>query len=157
AIDQISQHIPVSLGTDSTLTGSATLLDEMKLAADCKLVNYETIYSMVSKQAAIIFNLEKTEIEINSIADFFCLPIKSVDYIENIFESNPSDVAMVMVNGELKLIDQKIETNESPKHSLQVGSKKKNVSIDVVNLKKRIARKVPIEILKLNSLWNLIE
>ena len=157
AIDQMLPAFPVLLGTDSTLTGSATLLDEMKVAVESKLASQEKIYSMVSDHAAAIFQLEKPKIGLNSIADFFCLPIKSSSYVENIFDSTPSDVSMVMVDGDLKLKAMNIESNESPKYQTHIGSREKRVSVDVSKLKKKIIQKVPLEILSLNPLWSLIQ
>jgi cytosine/adenosine deaminase-related metal-dependent hydrolase len=73
----------VLLGTDSTLTGSATLLDEMKVAA-----NY------ISKQE--IFDMVKGE-------GFFVATKIDDDPLENLFKLQPKDIMMVMSRGKIRL------------------------------------------------------
>lgn len=79
----------VFLGTDSTLTGSPTLLDEMRVAS--KFVSKEEVYRMVTR---------------NSIG-FFIAKKKVDNAIDNLLSLEPKDISMVVSRRRIRLQDGK--------------------------------------------------
>ncbi|HZX72825.1 MAG TPA: amidohydrolase family protein [Cyclobacteriaceae bacterium] len=157
-IQELKNKIKVALGTDSTLTGSSTLLDEIKVAAKTNLADARGIYNMVSSIPVEIFGLPEVNIAPNQIADLFIAPIKANDYFENLQTLDPADMAMVLIQGEIRLLDVKFENkNSMTKNSVTIQGRHKKTDIDIAALKSRIEKKVGSKILNQNPLWVLLE
>lgn len=77
----------VFLGTDSTLTGSPTLLDEMRIAA--QFIPKKEIFEMVKGEG------------------FFVARKIESDALENLFKLQPKDITMVFSRGKIRLQDSK--------------------------------------------------
>jgi hypothetical protein len=73
----------VLLGTDSTLTGSPTMLDEMRVAS--QFISKEEILNMVRGEG------------------FFVAKKLKQDPIENLFELQPKDITLVFSRGKIRL------------------------------------------------------
>jgi len=73
----------VLLGTDSTLTGSPTLLDEMRVAA--QFVSKKEVFAMVKGEG--LFIARKID----------------ADPLENLFKLQPKDIVMVISRGKIRL------------------------------------------------------
>lgn len=132
----LPRKLNVVLGTDSTLTGSPTLLHEMKIAS-----NY------ISRQE--IFKMTRSH------TDFFIAPIINSDPIENLFSIEPKDIKMVIVNGEVRMQDE--STGLPPlKNSFSVQGVKKQTDINVQKLRSYFEKKIGGKILEANPLWNMI-
>ena len=121
----------VFLGTDSTLTGSPTLLDEMRVAAGTGLASKEEIFKMVT---------------VNSRGFFIAPKIKN-DAIENLFELRPKDILLVIRDGKIHLQDPSVGLPPL-KHG--------KTNIDIDKLKLYFEKKVGTKILEQNPLWQLI-
>jgi cytosine/adenosine deaminase-related metal-dependent hydrolase len=150
---KLKGKIKIGLGSDSTLTGSPTILDEMRRALETGLTNSREICEMVTNSPAQIFNLPAPAIQVSQPADFFITPARDKDYFENLIQLNPSDITMVVVDG-------KIRTSEHNfgflKNSFKINDTEKFTDIDVRSLKQRIQKKVGASILEANPLWQLI-
>jgi hypothetical protein len=155
AIDKIKIVSSVALGTDSTLTGSPTLLDELKIAFETGLATQEEIFSMVTNVAASIHQMESPEISTGSKANFFLLPKRVANYLNNIFECSFSDIALVVKLGKPVLGDEVFALPEL-KHEFFVNGVKKRSTLNVRELKKRIDKEVPLEFLEQNPLWVMV-
>jgi cytosine/adenosine deaminase-related metal-dependent hydrolase len=157
-IERIKSKLRVALGTDSTMTGSATLLEEMCVAGQTHKASRVEIFDMVTVNAGTIFNLPAPEINAGQPADLFIVPMRKSDYIENLFSASPSDLAMVMVGGRVRLqselIDKKIISDS---YSVKISGERKLTDVDVSSLKKRIEKIVPKSALEKNPLWSVIE
>lgn len=157
-IQKLKNRIKVAIGSDSTLTGEVTFLDEIKVATKTNLANPKEIFEMVTSKASEIFNLPKPKIAALSQADLFISPIKKEDYFENLFTINSGDITLLLLNGEPRLVDSKIEgVIRSTKNRFHLHGQLKYTDVDIVSLKKRIEKKVGNKILQQNPLWNLIE
>lgn len=77
----------VFLGTDSTLTGSPTLLDEMRVAA--QFISKQEIFEMVRGEGFLVAKKLKS------------------DPLDNLFELQPEDISMVYSRGKIRLQDSK--------------------------------------------------
>jgi cytosine/adenosine deaminase-related metal-dependent hydrolase len=77
----------VLLGTDSTLTGAPTLLDEMRIAS--QFISRKEIFEMVKGEG------------------FFVARKIDEDPIENLFKLHPKDISMVISRGRVRLENNK--------------------------------------------------
>jgi cytosine/adenosine deaminase-related metal-dependent hydrolase len=157
-IQKLRNEVKLALGSDSTLTGSPTLLDEIKTAFSTKLADSGAIYKMVTKTPAEIFGLPVPEIMATRKADFFITPIKHPDYFENLTQVTPADVMLVAINGEVRLLDSALDLySKALKGNFSILGRSKKVINDIVHLKLRIEKTVGSKILERNLLWRLIE
>jgi hypothetical protein len=156
-VNKLKNVIKISLGSDSTLTGLSTLLDEMRFAAQTNLANADEIYNQVTLNPALIFNLPQPSIEVNKPADLFIVPIANKNYAQNLIQTQPSSIELVLLQGELRLCNDSIATDLGlKKNRINVNGEKKWISLDVHLLKRRI-QKVTGKTVEENPLWKLID
>lgn len=134
-----TKGINISLGTDSTLTGSPTLLDEMKVALRTGVASKEEIFGMVHRSS--------------KKADLVITPMVNDDPIENLFEIQPKDISMVMVRGEIKLQHDSIVPL---RNTVRIQGIRKSVAVDADSLKQYFEKKIPAETLEANALWRML-
>jgi len=154
-IDKLLGNVRIALGSDSTLTGSATLLDEIHFAARSNYVTSKEIFAMVTARPANIFNLPAPSISTFSPADFFITPIANENYFENLMMQQPKDIELVVANGHPRLAAARVEY-KTLRNLIRVQGTLKRTDIEIASLKDRIEKKVTRAILELNPLWNLI-
>jgi cytosine/adenosine deaminase-related metal-dependent hydrolase len=99
--DVACSGIPMALGTDSALTGSGDLIDE--IAAAHRLVSAEQAYAMVTSAAARILRLNSGEgtLQDGGVADLLILRDEGNRPADALLGMRP---AAVMVNGRIKLV-----------------------------------------------------
>jgi cytosine/adenosine deaminase-related metal-dependent hydrolase len=155
----LKNRIPIALGSDSTLTGSPTLLHEIHVAASTKNTSARELFSMVSDGAAGIFNLPPPTIKPGNAADLFVARVIDEDYYENVLHLNPGDISMVITDGVPMLSDaDAVDSHwKSLKYEVRVDNVLKRSAVDVPSLKAAIEKKIPRDILESNPLWNLIK
>lgn len=154
-IDKLKQNVRVALGSDSTLTGSPTFLDEIHTAAKTGCVTSEEIFAMITTIPAGIFNLPPPIIDLAHPADFFIAPVVKENYLDNLIALEPKDIELVVVNGHSRLANMAYQT-EKLKNTINVQGTIKSTDTDVGALKRRIEKKVGGSILVSNPLWNLL-
>ena len=156
-INSLKKAVRVALGSDSTLTGLPTLLDEMQFASQTKLADADEIYDQVTLNPSLIFNLPTPSIEVNKPADLFIIPITNKDYVQNLINTHPSSIELVLVQGVPRLCDESIAPDLGLKKTFtKVKDVRKWISVDVQSLKKRI-QKVSGKTIEENPLWKLID
>lgn len=157
-INKLKYKVKLLLGSDSTLTGSPTLLHEMKAAQKTQLATPFEIHAMVSNTPALVFNLPNPSIATRCLADFFIAPSIKEDYFENLLAVEPRDISLVVRRGLPRLINATKDWQWSKlKHPVTVQGVQKSCDVDVPSLRREIAKKVPSEILERNALWNLLK
>ncbi|MBM2840938.1 MAG: amidohydrolase [Bacteroidetes bacterium] len=94
-------RVPVALGTDSTLTGSTTMFDEMRSAKETSGLTPQEIFSLVTEHPQKMFRLspDNGTITIGGQANLFLVRDKSSDPYQTILESNPGDILLLLRNG----------------------------------------------------------
>lgn len=95
---QLKDRVDVALGTDSTLTGSPTLLDEMRRAVGTGYATPGDVIRMTGVTAARIFGLPEPLIRPGNKADFF------ITQMADLLSVYPKDIRMIVVRGEVKLV-----------------------------------------------------
>jgi cytosine/adenosine deaminase-related metal-dependent hydrolase len=153
---EVIHKVKVALGSDSTMTGPATLLDEMRAAESLMPVTAKEIYAMVTEVPAKIFQLKTPRIQIGRPADVWIAPANSGDYFENLLKANPSAIAGVFVGGEMRFGDSGLAASLQAKgFPIEVQNKLKWIAYDVRTLKKRIDSKTKGACAE-NSLWKIL-
>jgi cytosine/adenosine deaminase-related metal-dependent hydrolase len=154
-ITEMVSRIRIALGSDSTLTGSSTLLDEMQTASKSKPVSARQIYDMVTTIPADIFSLNNRRIFQRQPADLFITSKNQGDYFENLLDAKVGDISLVMVSGMPRIAAS--DTGIILKNTVKIQGKTKGCVYDIAGLKKRIEKKVGQSTLEQNPLWNLME
>ncbi|MEM7587043.1 MAG: amidohydrolase family protein, partial [Acidobacteriota bacterium] len=93
-----------ALGTDSTLTGSATLLDEMREAQKTGLATTQEIFAMVTSVPAAIFGVQnRGRISEGCAADLVVLSAEGSSSGDVLCRAKPRDLALVLIGGRPRL------------------------------------------------------
>lgn len=131
-VDLFWRKVPVALGTDSTLTGSISMFDEMRCARQCSNRTAEDIVMMVTEIPRNIFRLRSDvgQIVEKGSADFFLLPATDADPYETILSAQPEDISLMMKSGGLVYYDESAIPSlrkMGSHHSLLFGEKRKTI------------------------------
>ncbi len=173
AIGELKASLRLALGTDSTLTGSATLLDEARAAAATGLATGDEILSMTTAGAAGIFGLEdRGRIGVGAIADLSVVPDVSPAPLRGegsgaavgLLAARPSDFALVAVRGMPRLaavaVAEALELGP-PNAVIQDGATVEGKSVWLEGrpgaLKARVEAIVGRETLQANPLWSMLQ
>jgi cytosine/adenosine deaminase-related metal-dependent hydrolase len=99
-----SAGIDVVLGTDSTISGSPTLLHELRAAAGTGLAAADDLLAMVTHRAAAAFGLEdgRGALEPRGRADVIVIP-KRGPAADSLLAAGARDLALVLVGGRPRL------------------------------------------------------
>lgn len=100
-IDQVWGRVDVALGTDSSLTGSSSLLDELRVAAEHSRLRPIDLFAMVTEVPRRIFHLPDCAgaVAEGGYADFFLLPKKDTDPYSQLLTAHPGDIYFLMRRG----------------------------------------------------------
>jgi len=158
AIKKIKDYAPTGLGTDSTMTGSSTLLHEMQVASQTQEATMDEIYAMVTDLGASILKIPRPLLAPLQPASLFVASAMEEDYVDNLFSITPADIATVILNGTLRSADASISFEQKLcKYTFSIEGRLKRTDVPIANLKSRIEKKVGTKILEQNPLWRLIE
>jgi cytosine/adenosine deaminase-related metal-dependent hydrolase len=155
-IHSLKKLVRVALGSDSTLTGSAVMLDEMRSAHATGLASPREIFEMSTVRASDIYNIDLPSIAQDTVADLMVVPRLHDDYYENLLQIHPSHIEAVFINGIPRYGDEKINDALKLKHSFRVQGVKKYSTLDVSSLLKKLEKKPGPAILQSNPLWNML-
>jgi cytosine/adenosine deaminase-related metal-dependent hydrolase len=94
----LAPGIDVMLGSDSLLSGAGTLLDEIRAARELGLLSDERLMDSVGPIAARRFGIDAPSLADDTRADF-------VIFRKPVLDALPVDVALVVANGHLRVLD----------------------------------------------------
>lgn len=158
SIKKLKPNIRLLLGSDSTLTGSPTLLHELKVARQTRLATAAEIYAMVTRTPSQVFRLPEPAIAAQSPADLFIARSIKRDHYDNLLELEPRDISMVLRNGLPRLANATIDFQWTRmKHVTTIQGVPKFCDVDVSSLRKEIGKRVSSETLQSNALWGLFD
>jgi cytosine/adenosine deaminase-related metal-dependent hydrolase len=90
----------VCLGTDSRVTGSRDLLDELRAAAAAQAISPDELLRMVTDVPARVLNLPgEGRLAVGAVADFIVLPRGAADAARALLASTRRDLALVVRAG----------------------------------------------------------
>lgn len=91
---------PVALGTDSRLTGSLDLLEELKIARETKCASERELLGMVTVNAAKLLRLRHAgRLAAGAPADIVIIPNNGGDAARALLSTSRRDVSLVIVGG----------------------------------------------------------
>lgn len=101
-VDRLKDHLAIGLGTDSTISGPPTLLDELRAAAETGLAAPEELLRMVTTTAADIFGLDdgRGRLVEGGAADVVVLRDGGLEPAESVLAATLADIEFVVVAGE---------------------------------------------------------
>ena len=103
AVEAMPANVPIALATDSTMTGSVTLFDELRFAAGLGKVSPERLLAMVTTEAAeVVMSPERGRIAVGAPADMIALPPVGTP-IDTLLAAQPRSLELVMVGGRVRL------------------------------------------------------
>lgn len=159
-IDRLDPAIRISLGTDSTLTGEPTLLEELRCASDTGMVDPERLFEMVTTTAAAIFDLgdRHSTLEPGAPADIVILPGREGAPARALVESTSRDLELVVVRGRVRLADPRwsgcLDLGDA---NARIDGAPKWLYGDLAGLKHRLLSAATEELLAECPLWRRME
>jgi hypothetical protein len=103
AVEAMPSEVPVALATDSTMTGSVTMFDELRFAAGLGKVGPERLLAMVTNEAADAVRAPNLgRLVVGSSADMIALPPAGSD-ADTLLAARPRSLALVIVGGRVRL------------------------------------------------------
>ncbi|NEU07709.1 amidohydrolase family protein [Flavihumibacter sp. R14] len=110
SVDELKKHCTILFGTDSALTGSWNLFEQLRIARATGMASDEEIYNMLTTSPAKIWNLkDRGSIEQGMRADL--VVAKQQDKLmplDSFFNLNPEDILLVVTEGDIKLFDESL-------------------------------------------------
>jgi cytosine/adenosine deaminase-related metal-dependent hydrolase len=98
-VEQALGRIRIALGTDSTLTGNASLFDEIRLASEMKQVSPLNLLAMVTSMPADIFEMERGIIAEGRQADLLMYKCDHEDALDGFMGLNAGKITCLLRKG----------------------------------------------------------
>lgn len=152
-------RVRLALGTDSTLSGSPTLLHELRAAHATGLASPEELLEMVTASAASVFALGdgRGTLRSGGPADVLLLPDCGGSPAESLLAAAPGDLALVLVDGEPRLASpsaaRALELGEATE---RVDGQPKWIYGELAALRQRIESVAGPAVLAAQPLWSLL-
>jgi cytosine/adenosine deaminase-related metal-dependent hydrolase len=108
-VQKLSGRVPFALGTDSTLTGSVAMFDELRTARAVSDFDPRKLFELVTEAPQRIFGLDHGvgRLMRGGPADLFLLPKNSMSPFETLLTATPGDITLLMKAGTLAFFDPK--------------------------------------------------
>lgn len=105
-IKTLTNDTDVLFGTDSTLTGSWNIWQQLRLARDMQQVSDEQLFEMITKTPAKVWGINAGEIIPGKQADIVIAKAGTGGYLwDDFFKINPEEILMVIHKGAIRLFD----------------------------------------------------
>lgn len=152
-----TRGIPVALGTDSTLSGSPTLLHEIRNAFNVGDTPADILFEMVTSVPARVFRLSEGRGSIceGGRADLVAFPSSSTRPFEDPLHADP---VLVLNGGAVRLVTDDFAPYLScgePRD--RINGRSIWMTGNFQNLRKRIARIVRRDVLHQNPFWQYVD
>ena len=108
-VNCLKKHLPILLGTDSTLTGDWNIWKHIQLARKTKLLSDQELYDSLTINPAKTWGLNEGEILKDRSANLVI--VKAHDYLngyDSFFSVNPKKILMVIHQGNIVLFDEEL-------------------------------------------------
>ena len=106
-IDSLYKQVPVALGTDSSLTGSVSMFEELQTAQRMSSLSNNQLFRMVTTEARSMFNFpsDAGSIVDRGRADFFVVCSNDMDPYQRLISCDPGDIRFLMRKGRVVIRD----------------------------------------------------
>jgi cytosine/adenosine deaminase-related metal-dependent hydrolase len=114
-IHSLYGRVPVALGTDSSLTGSVSLFEELRTAHRLSSLSSDKLFGMVTTEPRSIFNFpfDAGSLVERGRADLFIVSTNNMDPYERLICCNPGDIRLLMCKGRILICDRSIAGQEN--------------------------------------------
>ena len=113
-VSQLAARGRVALGTDSRLSGSADLLDELRVAGQLDAVDESTLESLVTRDGARLLRLpDRGELRAGARADLLVLPARA-----RLTQARRAEVRLVLTDGVVRYGDADCARRAAPRARL---------------------------------------
>ena len=150
-------RVPFTLASDSLLTGSATLFDEIRAAHDTGLATSDELLAMVTTTASQIlkFPVGTGTLRVGVEADLIVVDDTGVTPAQTLLKSRPADLDLVLVGGKVQLAGRR---HASYRSNMVIDGREKYLRGNVSELKGRIAKRLGKKGHEVTStpLWQMI-
>ena len=110
-VHMLKKYTNILFGTDSTLTSSWNVWEHLRLARKIGLLDDNTLYNTINKNAAQTWKLNSGEISEGKDADLVVAKIKNNKTgFNSFFETGPADLLLVLHKGNIRLFDETLLT-----------------------------------------------
>lgn len=146
-IEKMLRKMPIALGTDSTLTGSQNMFDELRVAKASKRLSSKVVVDLVTSSPAKLLHSNKGIIQNGASADFVFFEKQTTDPFDSVLSLRPFSVKCVMKNalpvfGDVSL-EWALQVRSSPFATLELEGRKKFVPADFFAIRSRIRQSLP--------------
>ena len=140
-LDELRGRVPFTLASDSLLTGSVSLFDEIRAAHDTGLVSSDELLAMATIGASQILKLPlgTGTLRAGVEADLIVVADTGVTPAQTLLQSRPADLELVLVGGKVQLAGRGRAHLQS---NAVIDGREKYVGGNVAGLKRRIARRL---------------
>jgi len=149
----LDKNVNVCLGTDSPMSGSVNIFEEIYIARkyyeetyDERLPSKKILEMLTVNPAKAFFLDELGELKPNNLADFIVIDGDAKDPYESFASMYFENIMLVVINGRPKYADENFiplfETLNIPFQKIRVENKKKIIEGDVLGLLDRIRKSV---------------
>jgi len=104
-VDALKENTSVVFGTDSTLTASWNIWEQLRLARKQHMLTDEELFQSVTSTAASLWKLNNGVIAKNKIADIVVAETAN-NSMDNFYSLNPENILLVMHKGNIRLFDE---------------------------------------------------
>ena len=156
----LAGRIRIGLGTDSTISGTPHLLDELRAAAGTGLVRGDALLRMVTCDAADLLRLERGRGRLlaGGLADVVVMPDGGRLPHETLLGTTPGEVALVTVGGRPRMAAPELAAGlDLGDANARVGGAPKWLYFDLGGLRRRIDDATARIGVSSNPLWTTLE
>jgi cytosine/adenosine deaminase-related metal-dependent hydrolase len=108
-IEELKTHVPVLIGTDSTLTSSWDIWEQLRIAMDTGKLSRKELYHAVTTTPAAVWQLpDRGVLKPGYLADIVVAKADAADALDRFFKLRPEDILLVMRRGKILLCDESL-------------------------------------------------
>jgi cytosine/adenosine deaminase-related metal-dependent hydrolase len=150
-IDKLKENCPVIFGTDSTLTGSWNLFEQLRIAKNTGMASGEELYKMVTATPASVWKMhDRGKLVKGMRADLVIARKPGSDALNDFHKLNPEDILLVVHHGNIMLFDDSLKPQLILSHyptvdffSIGINGSRKFVKGDLPGLMNQISQHYP--------------
>jgi cytosine/adenosine deaminase-related metal-dependent hydrolase len=109
AIEELKAHVPVMIGTDSTLTSNWDIWEQLRIALGTGKLSRKELYDTVTTTPAAVWQLpDRGVLKPGYLADIVVARADAADALDRFFKLKPEDILLVMRRGKILLCDESL-------------------------------------------------
>lgn len=116
-ISKLKKETKIVFGTDSTLSASWNIWDQLRLARTTNMLTNEELFASITSTAAEMWKLNTGAVIEGKNADIVIAKMKDTNsVVDSFYAINPEDIQLVICNGDIKLFDKELVPQIKDQH-----------------------------------------